>query len=129
MKNNYIEQIINDIQNGKDVSRIESQLSYVYKQPAYTMYGMICWNDAIHTEEEAAALAQQLSLAGINELYVTSGWSNQLSQWFAMDAFGMKLRGIVQIDNADYHMEVARWGKSDRAQTIPALKFSFKEEK
>ena len=128
MKNSYIEQIINDIQDGKDVSRIKRQLSYAYQQPMSTMYGMICWDNAIHTEEDAVALVQQLSLAGINELYITGGWSNQLDQWFAMDAFGMKLRGIVQIENADYQKEVEKWGDSDRPKTIAALRFSFKEE-
>ena len=45
-----------------------------------------------------------------------------------MDAFGLKLRGIGFIDNADYIADVERWGSSDLPETIAALRFSFKED-
>ena len=67
-------------------------------------------------------------LAGINELYITSQSSNQLDLWAVMDAFGLKLRGIGFIDNADYIVDVERWGSSNLPETLAALRFSFKEE-
>lgn len=45
-----------------------------------------------------------------------------------MDAFGLKLRGIGFIDNADYIVDVERWGSSNLPETLAALRFSFKEE-
>ena len=45
-----------------------------------------------------------------------------------MDAFGLKLRGIGFIGNADYIASVERWGSSDLPETIAALRFSFKED-
>ena len=64
----------------------------------------------------------------VNELYITSQSSNQLNLWAVMDAFGLKLRGIGFIENADYIVDVERWGSSDLPETIAALRFSFKEE-
>ena len=45
-----------------------------------------------------------------------------------MDAFGLKLRGIGFIDNADYIADVERWGSSDRPEKLAALRFSFEED-
>ena len=67
-------------------------------------------------------------MAGINELYITCQFSNQLDQWAVMDAFGLKLRGIGFIDNADYIADVERWGSSFLPETVAALRFSFKED-
>ena len=92
------------------------------------MSGRICLDHPIFTDTDAAAIAQELSLAGINELYITSQSSNQLNLWAVMDAFGLKLRGIGFIENADYIVDVERWGSSDLPETIAALRFSFKEE-
>ena len=64
----------------------------------------------------------------INELYITSQSSNQLDLWAVMDAFGLKLRGIGFFDNADYIVDVERWGSSNLPETLAALRFSFKEE-
>ena len=70
---------------------------------------------------DAAGLAQQLSLAGINELYVSSSWSNQMDNWIAMDSFGLKLRGIESIKNPAH--ERNDWAP----EFVPAFRFSFKD--
>lgn len=127
MKNEYLEKICDRIQHGEEVGWNQRELAWAYRQPAYQMFERICLADPIHTDEDAAALAQELSLAGINEVYVTCQFSNQLGQWAAMDAFGLKLRGIELIDNADHIVDMNRWGSSDLPGLIPALKFSFKE--
>lgn len=126
--NEYLENIYNRIQNGEKVSRIQNELVWAYKKPAFQKFGWICLDNPIHTDEDAVALAQQLSLAGINEVFVTCQFSNQLDQWAAMDAFGLKLRGIQFIENAGYIEEVERWGSSDRPEKLAALRFSFEEE-
>lgn len=75
---------------------------------------------------DAAGFAQQLSLAGINELYVSSSWSNQMDNWMAIDSFGMKLRGIEMVDNPKYAEDMKRFRESYEAEQIPAFHFSFK---
>ena len=77
-----------------EVGRNQRELAWAYKQPAYQKFGRICLDHPIYTDKDAAAIAQELSLAGINELYITSQSSNQLDLWAVMDAFGLKLRGI-----------------------------------
>lgn len=129
MNNQYIEQIIADIENGKEVSLAKCRIVRAYQSPNYNFYGRICVSDSLHTAEDAVELAQQLSLAGIKDLYITGEWSNQLAFWFAIDAFGMKLSGIEMIENGDYRRDVAQWGSSFQEPEIPALKFSFEVEK
>ncbi|WP_278941189.1 hypothetical protein [Anaerotruncus colihominis] len=128
MKNEYLEKIFDRIQDGEEVGRSQRELAWAYKQPAYQKFGRICLDHPIYTDEDAVVIAQQLSLAGINELYITSQSSNQLDLWAAMDVFGLKLRGIGFIENADYIVDVERWGSSNLPETIVALRFSFKEE-
>jgi hypothetical protein len=70
---------------------------------------------------DAVGFAQQLSLAGINELYVSSSWSNQMDNWMAMDSFGLKLRGIESIKNPAH--ERNNWAP----ECVPAFRFSFKD--
>ena len=38
-------------------------------------------NPEFDSSADAVGFAQQLSLAGINELYVSSSWSNQMDNW------------------------------------------------
>lgn len=127
-KNAYIDQLLDKLADGEKLTDTKLILTRAYQAPAYARYGFICVGDALHDAEKAAALAQQLSMAGINELYITGEWSNQFEAWMAMDSFGLKLRGICQIENAEYHRDIERWGDSDRPSELKALKFSFKEE-
>ncbi len=85
---------------------------------------VIC--DGHMTEEEAVAMAQQLSLAGINDVYINCEWSNQMGTWMAIDSFGMKLRGIEMVDNPQYAEDVKRFRESYEPEQIPAFHFSFK---
>ena len=128
MKNAYIDQLLDRLADGEELTDPKLILTRAYQAPAYTRYGFICVNDALHGAEKAAALAQQLSMAGINELYITGEWGNQFEAWMALDSFGLELRGIRRIMNAEYYQDIERWGDSDRPNELLALKFSFKEE-
>lgn len=128
MKNAYIDQLLDRLADGEKMTDTKLILTRAYQAPAYTRYGFICVNDALHGAEKAAALAQQLSMAGINELYITGEWGNQFEAWMALDSFGLELRGIRRIMNAEYYQDIERWGDSDRPNELLALKFSFKEE-
>lgn len=125
--NEYLEKIRNRIKNGEKVGMVQKELIWAYNKMAYQKFGRICLENPIHTNEDAIALAQNLSLAGINEVFITCQFSNQLDQWAAMDAFGLKMRGIQFIENDEYIEEKERWGSSDRPEMIAAIRFSFKE--
>ena len=128
MKNEYLEKICDRIQNGEEVGRNQRELAWAYKQPAYQKFGRICPGPSHPHRQGCGGHRPGAFLAGINELYITSQSSNQLDLWAVMDAFGLKLRGIGFIDNADYIVDVERWGSSDLPETLAALRFSFKEE-
>ena len=126
--NAYIEKLIDRLASGEKLSASERILARAYQAEAYKRYGLICVDDALHDPDTAAGLAQKLSVAGINELYITGEWSNQFDEWMTMDGFGLKMRGICRIKNAEYYRDIERWGESDRPADLTALKFSFKEE-
>lgn len=84
---------------------------------------VIC--DSHMTVEESVAMVQQLSLAGINDVYINCEWSNQMETWMAIDSFGMKLRGIEMVDNPKYVEDMKRFRESYEADQIPAFHFSF----
>lgn len=128
-KNTYIDQLLEKLADGEKLTTPKLILTRAYQAPAYARYGFICVDDALHDAEKAVSLAQQLSMAGINELYITGEWSNQFEAWMALDSFGLKLRGICRIENADHYQDIEKWGDSDRPSDLTALKFSFKEEK
>lgn len=78
------------------------------------------------TVEESVAMVQQLSLAGINDVYINCEWCYQMETWMAIDSFGMKLRGIEMVDNPKYAEDMRRFCESYEAEQIPAFHFSFK---
>lgn len=125
--NEYLENLYNRIKNGEKVSQIQRNLIWAYNKISYQKFGRICLENPIDTNEDAVELAQSLSLAGINEVFITCQFSNQLDQWAAMDAFGLKMRGIQFIENDEYIEETTRWGRSKRPEVIAAIRFSFKE--
>lgn len=127
-KNAYIDQLLDRLESGENLTIPKRLLVRAYKKKAYERYGFICVEDSLHDAENAAALVQQLSMAGINELYITGEWGNQFEAWMAMDSFGLKLRGICRIMNAEYYRDIEKWGESERPSDLIALRFSFEEE-
>ncbi len=121
MKNAYIDQLLDRLADGEELTDPKLILTRAYQAPAYTRYGLICVNDALHGAEKAAALAQQLSMAGINELYITGEWGNQFEAWMALDSFGLKLRGICRIMNAEHYQDVDKWGGSSSPEGLESV--------
>ena len=128
MKNDYIEKILDDISNGEEVNVGKAMLAKAYTSPMYKKHGRICLDGPFLNGMDAAAFAQNLSLSGINELYVTCQYSNQMDYWFLLDAFGLKLRGIQAIENMKYEYEMEHFGRTYEEEGVTALRFSFREE-
>ena len=87
MKNEYLEKICDRIQNGEEVGRNQRELAWAYKQPAYQKFGRICLDHPIYTDKDAAAIAQELSLAGID---VERWGSSNLPETLAALRFSFK---------------------------------------
>lgn len=67
--------------------------------------------------------------AEINDFYLTKlgNSDDELEAIWLMDHQGLRLREVTFLDNPQYVSEVKEWGESWQKQTIPALRFSFKE--
>lgn len=128
MNRDYIEQLKNKLKAGEALSPAQAMIICESTKQVFKKFGKMCLSLPIHRVEDAIGLVQNLSLAGINEVYVTCEYSNQLNEWMAMDAHGMKLRGIEMVENSDYHSDIESWGSSKKPELIPALKFSFEEK-
>lgn len=118
MTNKYFDKLL---ASGKSVTRVQSIIARELKRcdDKLVIY------DRNMTAKESIEMVQQLSLAGINDVYINNEWSNRMETWMAIDSFGMKLRGIEMVDNPKYveDMKLFRW--SSEAEQIPAFHFSF----
>lgn len=118
MKNSYFEEMI---ASGARLGKAQNII--VRSLLDSTDKLVICGYD--FSAETAASMAQQLSLAGIKEVYIHSEWSNQLDAWMAMDGMGLKLRGIEMVSNPEYARDIRDFGESLRDEMVPAFHFSF----
>lgn len=118
MKNQYFDELL---ASGKSMTRVQSIIARELKRcdDKLVIY------DRNMTIKENLEMVQQLSLAGINDVYINNEWSNQMETWMAIDSFGMKLRGIEMVDNPKYaeDMNLFRW--SSEVEQIPAFHFSL----
>lgn len=127
MKNTYIESLMNKIQDKQEVTSGERALAWAYESSIIRKgfevlaFGEILWEKDVETFVEA------LRASGIGELYMTTQSSNMLEVYLMLDELGLKLRGMVRLENAEYKRDVERYGNSCETPTIPAMKFSFEE--
>lgn len=132
MINEYIESLMNKRGTDEKLSYAESILVMAYRSPDYDKLGRICFSESIGGINErpggldnTVELIHHLVSAGINEIYVTGEWSNQFDSWLALDKFGLKLRGIVEIEDGRYLEDMMMYGSSHRKEKKTALRFSF----
>lgn len=124
MKNEYLDNLITSAEEGKQLSDGERDVAWAYKRSAENGFDVITWYECMW-ENEVEAVVQTLRAAGINELYVTSQASNMLGVYLMLDELGLKLRGVVRLDNPKCKADMERWGRSIWDETIPAMKLSF----
>lgn len=127
MKNTYIENLMGKIQDRQEVSGGERALAWAYENSIIRkgfevlVFGEILWEYDVETFVEA------LRASGISEFYMATQASNMLETYLMLNELGLKLRGVVRLENAQYKRDVEQYGSSFETPTIPAMKFSFEE--
>lgn len=124
MKNEYLDNLMASAKEGKQLSTGERDVIWAYNNSTSIGYEVLACDGPIW-ESEAEDIVKTLRAAGINELYLTSQASNMYGVYLKFDELGLKLRGIVRLDNPRYKADMEQWGKSYWDATIAALKFSF----
>ena len=126
MKNSYLENLLNAIEGGENVKHGALSVAQCYYTSKEKGFGVMAWNE-IMWDSDVEDVVSTLKDAGVNELYITNQASNMLDVYLMMDDIGLKLRGIVRLENPDHKREVERWGKAFSPEFIPAMKLSFEE--
>lgn len=136
-RNKHFEQLLDEMQEGKrPCVGILAELVWVYYRTRGQKDEPLWIDFPIDSKEDAAILAQELSLAGVNEIYIIPDvrdcykhrrLGDQFLSWLCLDRFGLKLRGIELIENPKYDRRCEE--TADNPQEIAALRFSFSEEK
>lgn len=127
MKNEYLDNLIENITDGQKVPHGAAEIAWSYYNSNLRGLDAITWNDVMW-EQDVESIVETLRAAGINELYITTQASNMLDVYLMLDELGLKLRGVVRLDNPKYKQDMERWGDSFEAATIPAMKLSFDDK-
>lgn len=129
MENKFIEKLTEAVFNGSETRKGAVTLVNMYGWSKKSGYEVLTsgWNGSVQAQD-AKDFVGLLKEAGIREFFSISNFSNQLELWLALDAAGLKLKGICEIEDPEYALDVKRWGSSDREEKIPALRFCVEDE-
>ena len=121
MNKQYLENLYNRLQNGEDLSRTESALTFAYDKMKANEYDWIGFNEVsgINYKELVCLMIK----AEVNEIYITGEWSNQFENWFEMQKAGLEMAGVREIDNPRYVYDIKKYGKSWDTPTKYVLVF------
>lgn len=124
LENAYIEKILNDIQDMKEVSDGARDLACAYTYSNKSGFDILVMAYTLWPKN-AESFAEELHRSGIRELYFTHEGSNMFQTYMTLSEHGLNLRGVVRIENAAFRLDMVRYGESDEKPYILALKFSF----
>lgn len=126
MKNQYIENLAEKMRNS-EVTGGERNLVWAYSRSVREGFKVITVSDCLF-EKDVESFVAALHIAGVSEIYITSQSSNMLGVYLMLDELGLKLRGVVRLENPAYARDIERWSSSIEETTIPAMWFSFLEQ-
>ena len=126
MKNQYIENLAEKMRNS-EVTGGERNLVWAYSRSVREGFKVITVSDCLF-EKDVESFVAALHIAGVSEIYITSHSSNMLGVYLMLDELGLKLRGVVRLENPAYARDIERWSSSIEETTIPAMWFSFSEQ-
>jgi len=124
LENAYIEKILNDIQDMKEVSDGARELACAYAYSKSNGFDILVMAYTLWPKN-AEMFAENLQRSGIRDLYLTHEGSNMFQTYMTLSECGLKLKGVVRIENAVYRHDMVRYGESSEKTHILALKFSF----
>ena len=126
MKNQYIENLAEKMRNS-EVTGGERNLVWAYSRSVREGFKVITVSDCLF-EKDVESFVAALHIAGVSEIYITSQSSNMLGVYLMLDELGLKMRGVVRLENPAYARDIERWSSSIEETTIPAMWFSFSEQ-
>lgn len=126
MNNSYLENLVNAIESGEKVEHGVRSLAYCYYNSKVSGMDVIACSQVLW-DSDVEDVVSTLKAAEVNELYITNQASNMLDVYLMMDDLGLKLRGVVRLENPDHKREMERFGEAFSPEFIPAMKLSFED--
>ena len=126
MNNQYIETLAWKMQNREATTGGERSLACAYLRSVRDGFKVITVSDVLW-EKDVESFVAALHIAGVSEIYITTQASNMLGVYLMLDDLGLKLRGVVRLENPAYARDIERWGHTHEETTIPAMWLSFSE--
>lgn len=124
MKNEYLEQLYEDLQDGNELTRTESQMTYGYEQMNEYGYDTVVLDSLSGLDSQE--IYDIMFAAGIEELYITGEWSNQFDNWFNLQKAGFEMLGVREIDNPRYIRDIKKYNESWDKPKMYVLVFRMK---
>lgn len=129
MKSEYMERIYETEETWAAATKMERLVAGAFIRAKNKGFDVFAYDESLNLlTRSLPEFTAIMRAAGLSELYYTANGSNWMMDALELDEAGWKLLGIVRLENAEYKKELDRWGSSDRSETIPALRFRFKED-
>lgn len=114
MNNQYIETLAWKMQKREATTGGERSLACAYLRSVREGFKVITVSDCLWEKDVESFVAAQAS--------------NMLGVYLMLDDLGLKLRGVVRLENPAYARDIERWGHTHEETTIPAMWLSFSEQ-
>jgi hypothetical protein len=115
MKNEYLEQLYEDLQDDHELTRTEIQMTYGYNQMKEYGYDTVVLDSLSGLDSQE--IYDIMFASGFEELYITGEWSNQFDNWFNLQQAGFEMLGVREIDNPRYIRDIKKYKESwDKAK-------------
>lgn len=126
MKNEYLEKVFETEQTWSVATEAERMVGGAFTRSKKKGFDVVTYDQPLHYIADILPdFIKVMQTAQLTEIYYTGEWSNWQGDALRLDEGGLKLRGIVRMENPFRKKELKRWGESQEAETIPALHFSL----
>lgn len=126
MNTTYLDSLVNvcGTEDAANLTSGERLLAVAYVYSMREGYDVIAVNEIIW-EQDVETFVEAIQKAEIDEIYMTTQASNMLNVYLMLDEMGLKLRGVVRLENPRHAEDAEKYGYSYEPATVAAMKFSF----
>lgn len=124
MQNEYLEKIFETEQSWRAATKSERLVGGAFIRSKDLGFNVVTFDGHLYEiADNFPEFVEVMKAAQLTEIYYTSDWSNWMGDALRVDESGLKLRGVVRLENPVHKKCMERYGESWDPETIPALRF------
>lgn len=129
MKNEYLEKICETEQSWRAATKAEQLVGGAFVRSKEKGFNVVTLDESLRKiANNFPDFVKVMKAAKLTEIYYIADWSNWLGDALRVDEAGLKLRGIVRLENPGYKKNMDRYGEPwGEPEIIPALRFCLEE--